>query len=251
MSSRDNSLLSLSPGEWLKYRLIPGRWYAWFHARRNLRWGERELAYLPHLVDPDRGAIDVGANKGVYSYFLARLCPSVVAFEPNPKLIPVLRRCVASNVRVEPVALSNHRGEVEMRLPRTARGVSNQLGTLRRTESFPDYVTINVQAARLDDYHFDNIGFMKIDVEGHELEVLEGGRETIARCRPTLLLELEQKHLGYPVTRAIAAVEAYGYEGYVLAADGLKSVRRFDPDREYRKNVAPRDYIYNFIFLPR
>lgn len=237
--------------EKLRHFLIPRRLYAWYHAHRTRLRGERELAFLPYLVDRKRIAIDVGANKGDYCYFLARLCPQVIAFEPNPKLLAILRRCVAPNVRVEPCALSNRSGEAEMRLPRGRHGLSNQAGTLNSVESFKDFATLKVQAARLDDYRFENIGFIKIDVEGHELEVLEGGRDTIARCQPNLLIELETKHLGFPVGRALTVVENYGYEGFVLGRQGLKSIRRFDPEKEHRKDIARENYLYNFIFLPR
>ncbi len=236
--------------EWLVHTLVPGRLYIWHHARRALRRGERELSMLPFLVDPQRMALDVGANKGDYSYFLARLCPRVIAFECNPKIVGMLRRTVARNVQVEAVGLSDAAGQAVMRIPRGARGHSNQRGTLAAKKIVAAVTEVPVETRRLDDYGLDDVGFIKIDVEGLELKVLEGARETLARCRPVLLLELEEIHLEMPIEQAFRTVEAYGYRGLAATRTGLVALEAFDAERRHRAPATRADYVFNFIFLP-
>lgn len=232
------------------HTLVPGRLYIWHHARRSRRRGERELALLPFLADPRRSALDVGANKGDYSYFLARLCPRVIAFECNPKILRMLRRTAARNVEVEAVALSDQTGSAVMRVPRGARGHSNQRGTLAPKKIVVPVTEVPVETRRLDDYGLDDVGFIKIDVEGLELRVLEGARETLARCRPVLLLELEEIHLEMPIEQAFRMVEAHGYRGLAATRNGLVALEAFDPERYHRAPARRADYVFNFIFLP-
>ena len=72
--------------ERFKYTLIPPRLYMWRLIRKHLRKGEAELHLLPRIVPAHKIAIDVGANKGVYTHLLSRICPHVEAFEANPKI---------------------------------------------------------------------------------------------------------------------------------------------------------------------
>src|ERR1700736_5500611 len=93
--------------ERVKGLLVPPSLYIRYKARKEWWRGEPEYRLLPFLVDPRRNAIDVGANKGTYSYALAKLATHVWAFEPNPKMFNVLRRSVAANVTASMVALSD------------------------------------------------------------------------------------------------------------------------------------------------
>ena len=54
--------------------------------------------------------------------------------------------------------------------------------------------TIRVPLRTLDSYNLSNIGFIKIDVEGHELDVLRGAEVTLRRDQPNLLIEIENRH---------------------------------------------------------
>ncbi len=246
--------------ETLKHYLIPGRLYIWLvankvlrRARRDRTKGELELTILSDLVDPRRMALDVGANRGVYSYFLSRLCPRVVAFEPNPKMLVTLRKNAARNVTVEAVALSDKSARAELNIPRSSHGYSNQCATLNTRNSDQRYGTVEVQSKRLDEYSFDDVGFIKIDVEGHELAVLEGAQDTLARCRPNLLIEIEESHIGFAIEDAIGQVCQYGYDAYALIKTStdiqLTPVGDLDFDRVHR-NGPRSEYLFNFIFLP-
>ena len=240
--------------ERLKYRLVPpGLYIRYLVAKANLK-GEAELKLVPFLADPLRVSLDIGANKGVYSFVLRRHSRRVVAFEPNPKIRAVLCRWADTQVEVLPYALADKNGRTELRIPRGSRGYSNQRGTLSRARMSGNDGIVEVEARRLDELGFRDIGFIKIDVEGFEREVVEGARETLLRERPRLLIEIEEYHTRRPIEDDLAFVEGLGFRGYFLKNHKvLTPLSEFDPESQHRKS-RERDrahYVYNFIFLPR
>lgn len=219
---------------------------------RELRRGEPELRLLPDLVDPLRAAVDVGANRGVWTHQLAALCPRVYAFEPNPKMFAILDAARPANVATRQMALSDRSGVASLNVPRSARGYSNQHASLEHNWSGAmEFGVVEVATARLDDLDLEPCGFIKIDVEGHEAAVIAGATGLIARDRPTLLVELEERHSETTIERSIAAVTALGYDAFVLKAGVLQPIAAFDPDADHRAAVETPGYIFNFIFKPR
>ena len=77
--------------EKIKKFLIPGKLYLKYLKRKHLNKGEDELHLLRFFVAEGNGAIDIGANKGIYSAVLAPLASIVHSFEPNPKLFKILK----------------------------------------------------------------------------------------------------------------------------------------------------------------
>lgn len=219
---------------------------------RELRRGEPELRFIPQLIDPKRHAIDIGANRGVWSDCLGRHCPGVLAFEPNPKMFAFLSAACADNVLPSPLALSDHAGEAILRVPRTARGYSNQQASLaRRADNrFSEFGELSVATACLDDLDVPPCGFIKVDVEGHEAAVLRGAGRLIARDRPVLLIEMEQRHTGERIEASLQSVMALGYSATFLR-DGIETpISGFDPDGDHRHRVEQPGYVFNFIFRP-
>lgn len=227
----------------LKYALVPRALYAWWRARRLWRRGEAELKLLPFLVDPTRNAIDVGANKGTYSYFLGRLCPRVHAYEPNPAMRSVLKRIVNRNVVISPKAVSNSNGPAVLAVPCKDERASNNIGTLRLNRVDGAYHPVAVEQVRLDDEPLTNIGFIKIDVEGFELEVIAGAENLLRRDRPVLLVEIIEEHTGRPVSESVAYIERLGFHAMVVTGGRLIDYRAFRPR-------ANEERIRNYIFLP-
>ena len=80
------------------------------------RYGEPEIQLLPWLVDPGKLSVDVGAANGLYSWHLMRISKNVVAFEPNPDTITVLRKALP-NLDVRQIALSCESGSSQLRVP--------------------------------------------------------------------------------------------------------------------------------------
>src|SRR5947209_3295951 len=79
-----------------------------------------------------------------------------------------------------------------------------------------------------------NVGFIKIDVEGHEHSVLQGAQRTIERCRPRVLIEAEERHAPGSVRRIQAFFRRFGYRGYFVFHRQLAPIERFDPARMQR-----------------
>ena len=158
----------------------------WREARFYGRYGEVELHLLEFLCRRDQDAIDVGANDGSYVHYLRRHARRVVAFEPMPTLARALRRKFARGVVVEALALSDTTGTVSLCMPVVDGVVVTGCSTVssKASATYPAHRTIEVPMDRLDNVYGDQVGFIKIDVEGHEQAVLDGAVETVRRCQP-------------------------------------------------------------------
>lgn len=236
-----------------KYRFLPFRVFYRFRAHFYARSRYPELRLIKTLADPARIGLDVGANLGLYTYFLARACRHVYAFEPNPNPLHTLRAVADSNVTVLPLALSDESGEAELTVPRGRRGWTNNGATLCAGYAGPS-LTLKVPARRIDDLGLRDIGIIKIDVEGYELGVLRGARETLARERPALLVENEIAHVGDKFGQLFDFLASAGYRGFFLEKGLLQSLSRFSVEEHQVKPLKPggdrRRYVRNFIFLP-
>lgn len=229
----------------LRYQVPLRYWYR--RARRRL---ERELPIVCELLPRNPLAIDVGANNGVYTYALSRLGARVEAFEPLPGCVQALKAFTSRQVRVHAVALSSYSGESEIYVPREAGVAHTGLASFRRPTG--SYDTVCVPVRKLDEYAFRDVSFIKIDVEGHELDVLKGAAETIAAFHPLLLVEVEQRHLSVPMGRVFDRFAALDYSGFVLLDGQVKPLRAFSYERHqepFLQDVEGGKYVNNFIFL--
>lgn len=227
--------------------LVPPRIRLAKRAMQAWYWGEPELRLLPYLFNRNDCVVDVGANYGVYSWHAWSRAKKVIAFEPQPELVAFLQRALGPKVRVEHAALSESAGDVVLRVPidrmqdgRATLEEDNDLGLLPAHE-------IQVSCRRLDDYDLDRIGFIKIDVEGHELAVINGGWGVISRDLPHLLVEAEERHRKDALASVATRLAALGYGGYFLRAGALVSIDY--PDQNNGAGVQPPSGVNNFLFL--
>ena len=244
--------------------LLPQSVLNWREARFYGRYGEVELHLLEFLCRRDQDAIDVGANDGCYVHYLRRHARQVIAFEPMPSLARMLRRKFRRGVVVESMALSDTAGAVSLRMPVVDGVVVTGCSTVSSAASatYPAHRAIEVPMDRLDSVYGGEVGFIKIDVEGHELAVLAGGLETIRRCRPRVLVELLETLAPGCVEQARTYFERLGYRGYFVHEGELKPIELFSlaamqnpanmPDLTAPLQARQRfgRFIYNFIFLP-
>lgn len=155
-----------------------------------------------------RLAVDVGAHVGFWSYYLALSFASVHAFEPNE----LFAHCFERNVRAKHVVL--HRvalGEAEKKVELEVD--AQNTGATHVRAGKPGSIPMR----RLDDYRLAGIDFLKVDVEGYERLVLDGGRETLARCKPVVIIEQKDFAGRYGAER-FAASELLQSLGAVLLA---------------------------------
>lgn len=220
---------------------------------------EIEMDLLPALVDPEREAVDVGANIGRYTLPLSRLARHVHAFEPHPRLAYVLSAALDDNVSVHQVLVSDEPGVLALTTPiidgKPSEGIS-------RIGGFNDGVALSelpVEAVTLDELADRPIGFIKIDVEGHELNVLEGARELLDRQQPIILIEVEDRHRPHAIASVRSFMEAKNYSGFFVHSGRMVPISDHKPEMQDdtllqaiesgqdRRNVP---YVNNFIFIP-
>lgn len=170
-------------GDWIQGHHLQGKFYA---------VEELELMRAAY-----RGGtfVDVGANVGNHSLFAAAIigAPRVIAFEPNPEAYRVLRCNIALNdmagtIEHLPFGLSDHDGHANVATPNPDINLGGTMLT--------DDPTGTVELRRGDDLLAGEgkIGFLKIDVEGLEMQVLAGLESTIDRCRPPIMVEVDDKN---------------------------------------------------------
>jgi len=142
-------------------------------------------------------ALDVGANRGLYTRAFASIARRVVAFEPNPAVAQILRSKVRklSNVTVVEAAASDRIGEATFHVDArpgagaVASSLTELKGLAAANMSRPIRVPVTTvdEQVRLADLR---PGLIKIDVEGHEPDVVRGATQTIAAFRPALIFEI-------------------------------------------------------------
>jgi FkbM family methyltransferase len=199
---------------------------------RNHYWSgpsedARLFAFLSAALPPDGVYLDIGGNVGVYVAALARARSSplrAVTFEPIATSAAILRETLALNgvegARVEEVALSSAPGV--LRLSNFPAGLNN----FWVTDSARDVPQVEVPKMTLDGWMDANPGIlphaMKIDVEGHELEVLKGAQRTLRTYKPALVIECHcasWQELGVSRREFVELVASLGYRS-AHGADG-------------------------------
>ena len=164
----------------------------------NLDIGKNGEAWLVRQVvgrHPDGVYVDVGANLGNWTRTVLEAAPSsgVIAFEMVPECRELLHQAFDKDDRVTILecGLSSRAIEtIAYRRPTSVPG-----GVLARIpEGIKEYVPTTVQLQRGDDVlsDVDNIALMKIDTDGHELDILNGLKQTIIRTQP--IVQFEYSH---------------------------------------------------------
>ena len=153
---------------------------------RPHEYGAEKL--FSRLLKPGDVVVDVGANVGYYTRITSRIVGKdgvVLAVEPMPSALRILELNCAdlSNVELLRVALSDREGESTFYVRK--RGDASSLLSDSRA------VPIRVKTKTADDLFMDRarIDFIKIDVEGFELEVLRGAQKTLGAHKPVVYFE--------------------------------------------------------------
>lgn len=220
---------------------------------------EAELSVLERFVAPGATVVDIGAHKGIYTYWLRRRVGklgTVLAYEPQPEMFRYLRAGLSSrwyrNVALSQAALSDRAGNARLHIPVVAGAEQIAWASLEvGTEAGSKGVDVTVRTARLDDEIGDRpVSFVKCDVEGHELRVLSGSPRLLAEQRPVWLVEVEHRHAGAAVSQVLTTFSDAGYAPWFLASSGdlIPVPKGLGP--EHLNGVEPGRYVNNFFFLP-
>ena len=224
--------------------------------RYRLFQDPREIRFMLRHLGPGDTAVDIGAHKGAYSYWMVQAVGPkgrVVCFEPQPALIHHLRRVKdklhLDRLDVVPFAVSSRRGDRSLSVPGEG---PNPAGTLETALTGSAHLIYLVGATSLDS-HFPPgtpVKFIKCDVEGHEYDVFLGGGRLLKEQRPILLFEREEaghpRHAGRDV---FALLQGLDYVGAFFSPRGLRPLAEFDPERHGQPGSP--EYSHSFVFRAR
>jgi len=221
---------------------------------------EPELVGLRGVVRGGDVCLDIGAALGLYTVVLSQIVGphgTVHSVEPlvfaHPALSYVLRPREGRNVVRHSVAFGTEDGREVMSVP-VRHGVpvtgrsfltagSNGLGS---NVEFAEHLEVVVRTQTLDGFVAEQgitrLDFVKADVEGAELRVLEGGSSVVEELRPKILLEVEERHVarfGYGAQDVVAWLAERDYGMKVWRQGGWRTVTRVTDD------------VRNYLFVPR
>lgn len=173
-------------------------------------------------------ALDIGANIGNHSVFLSDYFDEIYAFEPNPitfELLSINSRYSATkqNINVINRALGAQEGKLQFRIDKLNLGGSRIVDNHEtKNNELIRHLTVNVQSGDSLEYlSKKDIALIKVDVEGHELQVFQGIRQMLAKQRPVILFEQEKKQIADGTSDVIDFLKDLEY-------DFLTIHKRFD-----------------------
>lgn len=231
--------------------------------RYRLRVDPAELRFVCSQLKPGQIVADIGCHKGAYTYWMRRSVGpggAVFAFEPQPSQVAYLRRAFSEmrydNVAIVPMAVSNTCGKLPLHMPSGA-GLTHAASLEAKNRAEAGSASMDVDVTTLDDFFAKQDrgpDFLKIDVEGHESAVLDGGKRTLEENRPAILIECEARHRTDGDVRTVfAQLARYGYEGSFFLNGRRRPLAEFDPAIHQRIDgrhaSPPRGYVNNFAFV--
>ena len=215
---------------------------------------------MHRVINQGDTVIDIGAHKAAYLYFMAQLTGTtgkVYAIEPQSTLYKYVARIKEvfcwNHVTVEHLALSDTAGSAQLFVPVNKSDQTSSPGASIVTPQPGKEImhTETVRTDTLDAYcqkHQIVPKFIKIDVEGNELNVFKGGRETLTVHKPKILVEIEARHIG--IAQAEQTFEfliMLGYNGSFIKGIDLLPLSEFQFDiHQNLSNMAA--YCNNFVF---
>jgi FkbM family methyltransferase len=223
-----------------------------YHRLLRYRWSA-ERAELQFVLGRRYGGgsvLDIGAHRGVYSYWMHRHFPGatrVVAFEPQPELVEHLTMFKHAfrleRMLVAPVGLSSRGGTLRMHRPRQHWGAAT-VDEFCYEDDQSD--VFDVRVTTIDEYLAERpelrpVRFIKCDVEYHEADVLAGGERILQEDRPELLVEWSTPRRSYR-ERLYRMMQRLGYAilqfEYGRLAPCTSPVRQGPPSWELGANYV-------------
>jgi FkbM family methyltransferase len=218
--------------------------------RYRLRTERDEISYVMKQRLAGSTIIDIGANRGAFSYWLHRCAGRdgrVVAFEPQPEMVDFLKRLKKrlrlNQLTIVPNALSDQPGTLPLVCPRGHWGGAS----FHLDPAGLDCNVIPVPVTTLDEYaaktDLGRVSFIKCDVQDHELDAMRGSVKLLTTHKPVLLIE--QLDSVFQTRELPKFLYSLGYRGYFFYQRKLVGIEHWDALRS--KIRAPfLNYIYRF-----
>ena len=214
-------------------------------------WAQNEISLLAEFIQPGSMVVDAGAFIGTHARAFSMLVgPSgrVLAFEPRQAIVNIL----AENAKLSPVdnisVIGSALGEKSdtLIIPALDTHVKENMGALSLVSlNNQDELGEEVSITTLDACSLDRLDFLKIDVEGMELEVLNGAKQTVERFRPVIFAECNSLEANSPIIEW-SRDENYKIYGVLSLAFNPQNYARntlniFGPSQEAGLLLVPRD----------
>lgn len=193
-------------------------------------------------------SVDIGANYGIYTAFLAQFCNQVIACEPVPLSFKILndqlKKFETDNVQSHQVALSDKEETRNIYIP-VIDGTTNYYRAGFEAGSKQNGYSVDVTCTTLDNLlnQINECTFIKLDVEGHELPVIRGGKQVLKNFYPCLLIEMNTPP-SRDNTDSFKILEELNEMDYICFYQ--KSTNRYN---QWTDSASPQSV--NYFFLPR
>ena len=189
-----------------------------------------------------KNTLDIGAATGMYASHFAKHSKTVICFEAVTPVFEQLEKIKQSNANVitHNVAVSNEIGTTDFY-------VDDQRLSNSSFQNLVNGQKITVNTVTIDSLQLIDIGFMKVDVEGVELDVLNGASDTIDEYKPTCMVEVYEKFNKYPVETTFEFFFNRDYRCYYnQRGKGLQQVRNIQEGIEATKipEITDGDFLF-------
>tara|TARA_A100000171_G_scaffold52986_1_gene75024 strand:+ start:3297 stop:4058 length:762 start_codon:yes stop_codon:yes gene_type:complete len=221
-----------------------------------------EIKFILEHVRNGDSVLDIGAHKGGYLYWLRKSIGSdglLVALEPQPTLYDYLKLAISkfrfTNIELHHAGASSEDTHLELYIPK-GEGLTSPGATFEDRKDSSKGHFIKVPVHKLDEllkHRKKAINFIKLDVEGHELDVFKGALDILKQDKPTLLFECENRHLNnISVIDVFNYLTDLGFQGSFFHNNVLKPISDFDPllhqVTQEGEIVDKNNYVNNFVF---
>lgn len=219
---------------------------------------DQEFEIIPFLIDKQSVVLDIGANLGEYTYFFQEVIQAkeIFAFEPIPSLYKRLR-LLFPKLKIYPYAISNQSSTSYFYIPYID---TEKFQTRAKLDLLPEknetrVDKIQVETITLDTLFkasTDKIHFIKIDIEGHELQAIRGAEKIIKQDLPVLMIEIEFRHHPLDFYSVIEEICALGYRCtfYDKSLKSLLDIQLFSLEKHQNLTLTENYYVHNFLFFP-
>ncbi|TVR38348.1 MAG: FkbM family methyltransferase [Cryomorphaceae bacterium] len=218
------------------------------------------IAFLRQTLLPGQCAFDIGAHRAGYLYHMMDCVGSsgyVHAFEPQSALYDYISRVKPlmgwQNLRLEHLALSDRIGKVTLHIPvnKVNKGSSPGASIVEGVASGEIALRETVPMDTLDGYCERNKvipDFLKVDVEGNELNVFKGGAGVLLEHKPAILVEIEERHIGrQQMEETFQWLRDCGYEGHFIRGHERLPLSAFSVE-QHQDTRGEGPYCNNFTF---